>query len=230
MKRIDWLLKPFKWFVGYVTLVLAGIVSIAWYVVALPVVSIVQMIRFLFGKKLVMQIRQEDNANLYYSKNHLRIIRSNSSVAAGPDKLILRLIGAIDSVSTPSAGTKIEAGSPLVNMEFEGKSISLTSPVSGKVLEVNSLVLEHPEVLSTMDPAYLWVVRVQPDNFASALANLVPREAFGRLSDAFRSRLMDFFAPDAAVARTDGGAITRGLARQMSNEDWNQLKSQLFTA
>jgi len=58
----------------------------------------------------------------------------------------------------------------------------------------------------------------------------VPREAFGRLSDAFRSRLMDFFAPDAAVARTDGGAITRGLARQMSNEDWNQLKSQLFTA
>jgi len=221
---------PFKWFVGYIAMALAGLVAVAWYIVALPIISIAQMFRFLTGEKIVRAIQQEDDSRLYYSHNHLRLEKSVSGVSAGPDQLILRLIGAIDRVSAPAVGTRVEAGSALIDMDFDDKSVKLDSPVSGRVVEVNTLVLEHPEVLATMAPAYLWVVRVQPDNFASVLADLVPREAFSRLSEAFSNTLMDFFTPEATVVRADGGAITRGLARQMSKEDWNQLTTRLFTA
>ena len=228
MKWMDVLVKPFKWLGGYVAMVLAGLVAVLYYIVAVPVISVVQMARFLFGGSLGRSIRNaSDSDRLYYSPNHLRIARDETTVTAGPDELLLRLTGGADAIEAPKQGTMVKRGDALFQMRFDHKDCVLTSPVQGRVIEVNRLVLEHPEVLATMNPVYLWVVRLQPDNFARDVADVVPASAFDRLREDFMARLMDFFAPDVSIARADGGAIVKGLARTISDEDWKRLKSVL---
>jgi len=229
MKRSNTILKPFKWFGGYVALVFAGLVAVLYYIIAVPVISVVQMVRLLLGKSFARQIQAESATDrLYYSPNHLRVVRDGQAVNAGPDKLLLRLLGDIDEVIAPESGKNISKDGPFLTLKFGDKDCELSSPVQGRVLEVNTMILEHPELLSKMNPAYLWVVRIQPDNFARDLADMFPEDAFGRLSEAFSSGLMDFFAPDASVMRADGGIFVRGLAGTMSKSDWDRLKSKLL--
>ncbi len=228
MKFTDVFLKPFKWLGGYIAMVFAGLVAVLYYIVAVPVISIVQMVRFLFGGRLGRDIRNaSDDGRLYYSPNHLRIARDDNMVTAAPDELLLRLTGGADAIDAPKQGTLVKRGDPLFHLRFDRKDCVLTSPVQGRVIQVNRLVLEHPEVLATMNPVYLWVVKLQPDNFARDMADMVPASAFNRLQNDFMARLMDFFAPDVSVARADGGSIVHGLARTMSDEDWKRLKSVL---
>lgn len=229
MKSLNLVLKPFKWFGGYVALVFAGLAAVLYYIVAMPIIAVVQMLRFLFGKSLARQIQDVSAKDrLYYSPNHLRVVRDGQAVSAGPDELLLRLVGNINKVIAPEPGMVISKGSPLLTLKFGDKDCQLASPVQGRVVEVNSMLLKHPELLGTMNPAYLWIVRLQPENFAKDLADMVPASAFGRLSEAFSSLLMDFFAPDAAVVRADGGMFIRGLAGEMPKSDWDRLKTKLL--
>lgn len=229
MKALNLILRPFKWVGGYVALVLAGLIAVLYYIVAVPVISVVQMFRFLFGKNFVRQIRDKMAGDrLYYSPNHLRIARDGQNVTAGPDELLLRLLGNVDKVTVPEMGSSISKGSPLFTLNFGDKDCQLASPVQGRVVEINSLILEHPEMLGTMNPAYLWMIRMKPENFAKDLPDMIPSNAFARLSEAFNSGLMDFFAPDNAVVRADGGMFIRGLARQLSKDEWDKLKLKLL--
>ncbi len=230
MKRMDWLWVIPKWFAGYVVSVVVGLVTIAWYTVALPILSLVQVTRLLFGSRLAEQIQEQDEKRIYYSKNHLRLEKTQQAILTGPDKLMLRLIGKVDRVSSASQGQTVAPGSPLIDLQFQDKSLRFASPIAGRIVDVNTLILRHPELLTTMDPAYLWIVRIQPEKPDNATISLIPNKSFDRLAEAFRNKLVDFFAAQRAQVMQDGGIITPGLARDLSKKQWDALIDAIMSA
>lgn len=68
----------------------------------------------------------------------------------------------INSIELPQENEEIEADVVFGSIETDDGPLDLYSPVSGKVIEVNSAVLEDAEIISE-DPYDAWLIKIESD-------------------------------------------------------------------
>lgn len=74
----------------------------------------------------------------------------------------LEEITEIESVDLPQENEEIEADVVIGSIETDDGPLDLYSPVSGKVIEVNSAVVEDPEEIQE-DPYDAWLVKIESE-------------------------------------------------------------------
>lgn len=85
-------------------------------------------------------------------------------------------LGDVVYVGLPEAGTEVEAGSPLGEVESTKSVSDIYSPVSGKVVEKNAEVEQNPEIVNAEPYERGWLVAVETD--ANALDDLMTAEEY----------------------------------------------------
>lgn len=83
-------------------------------------------------------------------------------------------LGTVISVELPDVGDSIEEGEPFAELESVSTVHELISPVSGKVLSVNTDLQDHPSVINE-DPyneGWLVEVRLQDDSEVDSLMDM----------------------------------------------------------
>jgi glycine cleavage system H protein len=96
----------------------------------------------------------------------------NGTALVGLDDLIRKIFENIDHVELPETGQKIEAGETLFSLTYGDFSLSIPSPLSGKVRSVNSEHAEHPEWLAIKPFELSWMCGIEPSNLAGELPDL----------------------------------------------------------
>jgi len=96
----------------------------------------------------------------------------NGSVRIGLDDLVRKIFTKIDAVELPETGTKIEKGEALFAVTYGDFSLKIPSPLSGKIISVNSEHAEHPEWLAIKPFELSWMCRIEPSNLAEELPGL----------------------------------------------------------
>ncbi len=76
-----------------------------------------------------------------------------------------------------SVGETIEKGREIAVVESVKASADIGSPVSGKVLEINSELLSSPELLNSDPYGQAWLIKVEMSN-PGELTNLMDFEAY----------------------------------------------------
>jgi glycine cleavage system H protein len=71
-------------------------------------------------------------------------------------------LGDVVFVELPEAGTEVEAGQPLGEVESTKSVSDIYSPVSGKVLEKNSEVEQNPALINEDPYGKGWLVTIEP--------------------------------------------------------------------
>jgi glycine cleavage system H protein len=85
-------------------------------------------------------------------------------------------LGDVVYVGLPEAGTEVEAGSPLGEVESTKSVSDIYSPVSGTVVEKNAEVEQNPEIVNAEPYERGWLVAVETD--ANALDDLMTAEEY----------------------------------------------------
>ncbi len=149
----------------------------------------------------------------------------------GADDLVQAALGPVDEVELPAPGSELTQGEVLALLRRDGRTLSVLSPVSGRVLAANESVVVRPELVNRSPFGEGWLARVQSDAIAAERAELYrgaeARAWFRREVDRLLSRL----APgELAPALPDGGMVVGSLHEHIDDIHWTRLAEELFGA
>ena len=101
-------------------------------------------------------------ADRKYSKEHEWIkLEDGSRALVGITHYAQEQLGDVVYVDLPSVGTRLEQSAKLGEVESVKAVSDIFSPVSGGVLEVNQLLIDHPEVVNLDPYGRGWLLRVE---------------------------------------------------------------------
>lgn len=112
-------------------------------------------------------------AGVFISPQHAWAkIEPNGTVQIGLDDLVRKIFGKFDHVELPSMAQKFAKGETLFTLKYGDYQLKIPSPLSGKVISVNSEHAEHPEWLTIKPFQLSWMCGIEPSNLAAELPDL----------------------------------------------------------
>lgn len=118
-------------------------------------------------------------AELQYTKDHEWARVEGSVVTVGVTSFAVEQLGDVTLVELPGEGREVVAGKPFGVVESVKSVSDLFSPITGKVLSVNTDLVDHPELVNEDPYGKGWMVRIQASN-AAELATLLDAAAYAR--------------------------------------------------
>jgi glycine cleavage system H protein len=160
---------------------------------------------------------------LFYSPGHSwSALEVNGTLAVGADDLLLRLTGRIDGVDLPEVGRTLDKGDPLFSLRMGGHTLSVPSPVRGRIDAVNHDIVASPAMLNL--PYHGWAVRLRPDAMAESLESMsIGAKAHAWIGSEI-TRLRDFFSTlimeqaGAFATLQDGGMPVEGVLAELDDK------------
>lgn len=101
--------------------------------------------------------------NVRYAESHEWVSVDGDIATIGISDYAQHALGDIVYVDMPEEGDEIEAGEAFGAVESVKAASDLISPVSGEVVEVNSALEDHPELIN-QDAFANWIIKVRVSN------------------------------------------------------------------
>lgn len=108
-----------------------------------------------------MSERYEVPDDLRYTKDHEWVRQEKKFVVVGITDYAQKKLREIIYVELPHINVKIRAKEVLGTVESVKSTADVLSPVSGKVVEVNSKLLDHPELLNESPYKEGWIAKIE---------------------------------------------------------------------
>ncbi|MCX8200996.1 MAG: glycine cleavage system protein GcvH [Candidatus Caldarchaeum sp.] len=108
-----------------------------------------------------MSERYEVPDDLRYTKDHEWVKQEKKHVIIGITDYAQKKLREIIYIELPHINTKIRAKEVLSTVESVKSTADVLSPVSGKVVEVNSNLLDHPELLNESPYREGWIAKIE---------------------------------------------------------------------
>lgn len=104
----------------------------------------------------------EVKANVFYSKDHeWADIKESGKVRVGISDFAQCELGDIVFVELPEEGSHVRAGDPIGTIESVKTVSDLYAPVSGIITNINTSLLDQPELVNELPYEDGWIVEIQ---------------------------------------------------------------------
>jgi glycine cleavage system H protein len=111
-----------------------------------------------------------------YTRAHEWAKQEGDRILVGITDYAQEQLGDVVYVSLPAAGTQVEAGVPLGEVESTKSVSDVYSPLSGTVVEKNEAVEQNPEIVNSEPYGKGWLVALEAD--PDALGELLSAEDY----------------------------------------------------
>ena len=168
-------------------------------------------------------------AGLYFHQGHTWAkLEDRNVVSVGMDDFAQKLTGKISSLELPAVGTGIKQGEKGWSISLDGRSFDMLSPIEGKVLEFNQEVLSTPESINRDPYGKGWLMKIQPTKLSKDLTNLLKGNLAIRWMEEVGEKLRLQSNPDLGLVLQDGGLPVDGMAKSLSQDNWDQIIKEFF--
>ncbi|KLU64963.1 glycine cleavage system H protein [Desulfosporosinus acididurans] len=103
---------------------------------------------------------------LKYNKEHEYAKTEGNIVTFGITDHAQESLGDVVFVELPEVGDRVTAGESYGTVESVKAVSDITASVSGKVVEVNTLVIDSPELLNSDPYGDGWLIKVEAENLS----------------------------------------------------------------
>lgn len=115
-----------------------------------------------------------------YSREHEWARREDGRVRVGITPFAAERLSDVVYVELPKVGAEVRAGQAFGVIESVKAASDLYAPVSGRVVEVNQGLAEHPEVINQDPYGAAWMIVVEPSH-AGEWDQLLDADAYTEL-------------------------------------------------
>jgi glycine cleavage system H protein len=115
--------------------------------------------------------------NIRYTSDHEWIRADGKFVLIGITDYAQSELGDIVFVEVPAIGTKIEKGKSFGTIEAVKAVSDLFAPISGEIVESNSEVKDHPEIVNKDPYGKGWIIKIVPSDI-SEIQSLLDVQAY----------------------------------------------------
>ncbi len=116
---------------------------------------------------------------LHFSETHEWVEEKEGVARIGISKQAEKELGDVVYIELPEEGSFVKCGEPVVVIESTKAAIDISSPLSGKILSVNSALRQNPSLINHSPEGEGWLFTLEPSN---------PEEVKGLLSAAEYNR------------------------------------------
>jgi glycine cleavage system H lipoate-binding protein/ABC-type phosphate transport system substrate-binding protein len=173
---------------------------------------------------------------IYFDKTHTwAFMEESGTVKVGIDDFLQHVTGKITRIKMKETGKKVKKGEQILSIIQNGKQLSLYAPVSGTIVEQNTLLEGNAAYLNSSPYASGWIYRIEPSNWSreSQLLFMADKQReflkkeFTRLKDFLMKALLG--DPDyAQFILQDGGEIADGVLSEMGPEVWEDFQTSFI--
>jgi glycine cleavage system H protein len=117
--------------------------------------------------------------DLKYTKDHEWARVEGARVTVGITQFAQEQLGDVVYVELPKVGSALKKGEPFGVVESTKAVSELFAPVSGKVIEVNDALVDHPEAINSDPYKDGWMVKVDGAD-AKDLAELMSAASYAK--------------------------------------------------
>lgn len=153
----------------------------------------------------------------------------------GADSLIAHALGSVARIVLPRPGDQVTSGQPLFSLEQDGRSVTVPSTISGKIVAVNTRLQDQPTLVNSDPYGRGWVCRVTP----TTLEAVTPSVRFGEKAviwmESEFNRLREFLSinmsPEFALGAVsqDGGLPISGCLAALDKTAWAAFEAEFLT-
>ena len=164
------------------------------------------------------QIQEE---MVYHPGHAWALVEGPNRVRIGMDDFSRRLLGGTGSIDLPATGTRVQQGQQAWTFHRAGRHASMLSPLSGEVIEVNSRVVENPDLVQKDPYGEGWLFAVRATDLRTNLNNLFSGRLVHRWLEEASSRLRSrLHGSSVGLSFPDGGAAIEDLGTLVPDEEW----------
>jgi CheY-like chemotaxis protein len=167
---------------------------------------------------------------VFIAKNHCWIsMEQDGTVKLGIDDFAKKLIGKINDAELPNLGMAIQCGQPLFSLKQGARTITFNSPISGKVMKINSALTKDLERLEITPYDRNWFCVLDAENFDADIINL----NIGKSAIAFYQDDISRFVEKIKkiLGEKENGKNDRLYLGEMENLEeraWDSLVNEFF--
>jgi CheY-like chemotaxis protein/glycine cleavage system H lipoate-binding protein len=160
-------------------------------------------------------------------------VSEDGSARIGIDDFAKKLIGKVEEIILPNLGMTVKRGQPLFSVRRGNRRISFRSPLSGKVVNMNSTLARSPGALETTPYESNWICIIDADLLDTELPDL----RIGNGAVAFYREELDRFRTMArAMKRTGegggedvaGDGMYAGELQDFNDRDYRDIAEAFF--
>lgn len=115
-----------------------------------------------------------------YTREHEWARREDGRVRVGITAFAAERLSDVVYVELPKVGAEVHAMQPFGVVESVKAASDLYAPISGRVVEVNTQLLEHPELINQDPHGGAWMIVVEPASEAE-WEQLLTADAYAQL-------------------------------------------------
>ena len=117
---------------------------------------------------------------LRFTKEHEWVSIKNGLVVVGISDFAQKQLGDIVSIELPKVESVFNQMQVMAIVDSIKASSDIYCPLSGKIVEVNEALLEHPELINQSPYEFGWMAKIEPTNIKEfdSMMTKVQYEAF----------------------------------------------------
>jgi glycine cleavage system H lipoate-binding protein len=149
-------------------------------------------------------------------------------VAVGTDGFTRSVFGSVEELSLPEVGATIEQGGKAWKLKRRKRQVVQTSPISGKVVEINHELVDNPRLLIQKETKKNWILKVKPIRLKKELQNLLHGNVLSRWNQAVKEQLVATLTMASFPVLQEGGEIKPDLGDELTSEQWENVSREFF--
>ena len=149
-------------------------------------------------------------------------------VTVGLDDFAQKVLGRIDEVGLPHAGTRVSQGEKGWTLTVDSRIIPMISPVDGEVVAVNAAALRNPRVVNEDPYGSGWLLKVRATKLSANARNLLSGNVARRMVEESLNGIRLQSGESLGMVYQDGGVPVSGMAKALYGERWDGAVRELF--
>ena len=174
---------------------------------------------------------------VFFSRYHTWTHLEKSGVAkVGLDDLLMHITGEVAFNNLKKSGERVWKGDLLAEIDQKGKTLKIFAPISGEIVEANSMLSQSPELLN--DDPYIkgWMYKIKPSAWVADTNSYYLAEEATTWSRQELERFKDFLAtsmgklsPERSTILQDGGELRDQPLSEMPDEVWKEFQDDFLS-
>jgi glycine cleavage system H protein len=174
---------------------------------------------------------------LFYSKNHTwAFLEKSGTTKVGLDDFLLHITGEVKFSNLKTPGNFINKGELLADIEQNGKLLQIYSPISGRIMNTNTMLYENSGVINEDPYGKGWIYKIKPSEWMAETDSYYLADEAIAWSKRELERFKDFMAvsmkkylPETSmVVLQDGGELRDQPLSELPNEVWQDFQKSFL--
>ncbi len=176
---------------------------------------------------------------LFFDKSHSwTYLEKDGFVRTGIDEFLQNVTGSLTKIHMKSAGEKVKKGEKYVTLIQQGKRLEIKSPVTGKILENNSKLINNSNLLNSSPYEEGWIYKIETYDWLKETKEFLMGENYKDWLKSEFLRLKEFLSSLTKMEKIyqvqgimqDGGELKDGFLQDFGPEIWEEFQTGYLDA